>query len=270
MMKSKKPGCYFRIALLAVVSSCSVALVHAEDIVPGVEQSDEQVSVWAKDASLELFVSQLAGMTGRRTAIASGLEGRVSGRFNGSMVDTLNTVSEQHQMLFDLDKNVLGVVAESARENAKVPLTGSSIDDVLQGSLSSVRLRGNEIELHEDAVVVSGHPEFVKRVAKLVATSVADARPDSDPPKATDEPALVDPVAEVLADAATEASADSLSALPSESETYIESEQVTDAAASVMLEQAEEESLAGDVSDTTASSPRAIRWVTDIPGFDTF
>jgi len=61
-----------------------------------------------------------------------------------------------------------------------------------------------------------------------------------------------------------------LSGLLPESDTAFNIEPVTDAAASVLVEQAVEESSANDADETTALSPREIRWVTDIPGFDTF
>lgn len=281
-MKTNNPGCYLRVAFLVFVCGCSAVVAHAEDVVPARAQSDAQISVWANNAPLELFISQLAGMTGRRVAIEGTLDGQVSGRFNGTMIDTLNAVREQHQMLFDLDQKVLGVVADSERSSATIALGGSSIDDVLPTSLSSVSLEGNEIQLREGEVVVSGHPEFVQRVAKLVTTSIADAGQKSDIQRATDEPSLsaevpVDPVAEVSADSATDVPVDAVAEAPAEvaaalppPEADTAFEPVADAAASVILEQAAEESLSGDASDTAASSPQPILWVTDIPGYETF
>ena len=260
--ESKTPLCSICAVVLAVASVWSAGTVHAEDVVPARAQSDEQISVWANNATLELFVSQLAGMTGRRAAIEQGVEGRVSGRFNGTMVDALNAVSEQHQMLFDLDQNVLSVAAESARSSAIIPLSGSSIDDVLKSSMSSDGLTGNEIELRKDEVVVSGHPDFVKRVAGLVTTAVADAGQETDVQQAASER----PASEALADpaAAMPAETESASTLDTAS-----SEQVTDAAASIMIEQDAEASSRGSGSDTAGSAPR-FRWVTDIPGYETF
>lgn len=271
MIKPNKSGCFLRIVLLVLVSASAAGVAHAEDVVPAREQSDEKISVWANNATLEVFVSQLAVMTGRRVEIEDGLEARVSGRFNGSMVDTLNAVTEQHQMLFDLDQNVLGVVAESARSSATIPLNGSSIDEALQASLSFDGLAGNEIQLRDDEVLVSGHPQFVKRVAKIVATSVADAGQKLDTEQAPGQQVSVESLTvENLLDSALDASADSNAALPSEP--GLTSERVIDAAATVMLEQAADESLSEGTSDavTASPSPRPIRWVTDIPGFETF
>ena len=270
MSRHKKSGSYARTVVFALICGCSVSALQAEENVSDQVNGDEQISVWANNASLELFVSQLPGMTERNISIASDLEIRVSGRFNGSMVDALNALSEEHQMLFDLDENMLSVVAESARENATVPLTGSSIEDVLQRSSSFGKLRGNDVKSRESDVLISGHPEFVRRVAKLVATSVADTRPADDTHQLSDDRGVVDPVEQDLAITKVLAPVDPLSGLLPESDTAFNIEPVTDAAASVLVEQAVEESSANDADETTALSPREIRWVTDIPGFDTF
>lgn len=270
MSRHKKSGSYCRTVVLALVWGCSVSALQAEENVADQAYSDEQISVWANNASLELFVSQLPGMTERRISIASDLEIRVSGRFNGSMVDALNALSEQHQMLFDLDENMLSVVAESAREKATVPLTGSSIEEVLQRSSTIGKLRGNEVKPRDGEVLISGHPEFVRRVAKLVATSVADARPEDNTHQISDDRGVVDPVDQDLASTKALVPVEPLSGLLSESDTGSAPELVTDAAASVLVEQASEVSSTDDAVDITASRPREIRWVTDIPGFDTF
>ena len=280
MIECNTPGRSLRVVLFALVSGCSAGAVLAEDLVPPRAQSDEQISVWVNNATLDMFVSQLAGMTGRRAEIGDGVEGKISGRFNGSLVDTLNTLSEQHQILFDLDQSVLGVAPESAQTSTMIA-SSSVNDEVLQSSLNTDGLTGNEIEIRKDEIVVSGHPNFVKRFARLVTTAVADAGKDTEISQATSEGSATETLAGSAAAAVpAELETDSTADLASKQVTNEATneainkrqmvEQVTDATANVITEQAAEESLSGGGSDTATSAAPVFRWVTDIPGYDTF
>lgn len=230
----------FSTTVLALLCCVGASAVSAEDIVPAKVQSDAQISVWVNNASLDVFVSQLAVITGRDASIDGELQGQVSGRFNGTMIDTLNTVGERFPILFDLDDSILGVVAETKRTNATIALGEVALDEQVKGSLLSGMLPGNSVDIREDEVVVSGHPSFVNRIAKVVTLAVARSEP-----------------------IAISAGDDKVQTL----------EPVFDVAAQEILDEAALEILAVEPSvtaSTSQSSSGEIRWVTDIPGYETF
>ncbi len=249
------------VALLAsVFSHC----VIAEDVISPIAQSDEQVSLWVNDASLELFIAQLAVVTGRDVIIEGSLEGSVTGEFNGSMMETLGTVGEQFPVLFDLQETTLGVVSDAALRRESFALADSdSYDELLKTLLASV-VPGNSIEIGDSELIVSGHPSFVERVGQSVAQNAADD--DKKPSIASTFPAEVATQAVSPADGQNTLDEEGVMAAPSE--------QVVDTANSVMLP---DESMDTDKHSETASvdatvnnEARPILWVTDIPGFETF
>lgn len=235
-------------ALLAIVSSSAVI---ANDVVPPKAQSDDQISVWVNNASLEVFVSELAAVTGRDVIIEGELDGMVSGRYNGSMVDTLRLAGEKFPVLFDLQETTLGAVSGAASVSAEFALAEAQLDDDLRQSLSGDFLPGNSVDIGVAGVVVSGHPSFVERVGTTL-TQRLDSVSDAE--------TLVEVLPSVLP---VQAGADVKSLnVPAAA-------QVIDSAASVMLEN----ELTTNTQTETASTDgliKPIRWVTDIPGFDTF
>ena len=199
-----------------------------DDVIPPEQQSDEQISVWVDDAALDLFVSQLATITGREAQVEGDLTATVSGVFNGSMLDALAEVREQTPVIFDMDDTSLAVMPESARLSATVALGTTTSDDQLLKTLMTDMPPGNDILVRDGEALISGHPSFVERVAKTMTVAYAKS-------EKTD---LTEPV--VVSSA--------VQAIPSED--------AAEPDASVETE--------------TVSTPRPIRWVTDIPGFDTF
>ena len=87
--------------------------VRADDSASDI-QSDESLNLWVDDAPLDLFLSQLALITGRKLIIDGDIDNQqLTGKFNGSMNDTLTDVSEQLQVVFELDDQYIGVVPKS-------------------------------------------------------------------------------------------------------------------------------------------------------------
>ncbi|MFK8079459.1 MAG: hypothetical protein AB8B97_04175 [Granulosicoccus sp.] len=248
-------------ALLVLAFNPGIAPVQAEDIVPAKDQSDEQISIWVDDAQLELFISQLAQITGRDVAIDGELQGQVSGRFNGSITDTLGAVSEQFSVLFDLDDSTLGAVASTSRSSATIAMGSVELDEQLESELMGSVLPGNKLEIRDSEILVSGHPSYVSRLAKVMISAVA--RADKDP------------VTKIVATADTD-----LVRVVDDADTP-EPEPVMDSAAEQILAEAAREVEAATASQATSqvssqatriadSDPEEILWVTDIPGYETF
>lgn len=239
--------------LLASMLGVSVNPVHAEDIVPAQAQSDAQIAVWADNAPLELFVSQLALITGRKSDIEGELEGQVSGRFNGSMAETLAALGEKHSVLFELDEGMLSAVPETARSSATIALGEGEFAEGVKTGLLSGLLSGNEVDMGEEEITVSGHPDFVQRVVAAVSSMVADA--DTSSSASTDTPVASNEVIQPK--------------VANESGVVLASEPVKDVASQEMLQNDDADvspsSLAG-----SSSLPKTIEWVTDIPGYETF
>ena len=223
---------------------------NAEDAVPPDSQSDERLSVWVDNATLSVFVSQLALLTGRQATVDESVEGRISGRFDGSMSETLGTVTEQYPVLFDMDDTTLGVVPETDRSSATVSLGDSRLNEQLQTELLAGLLPGNSIDIRDSDIVIHGHPSFVKRMVKTVTSAVAKLAP-ADPLLSSDDDVS----------AQGDIGNDIQSA-------------VVDVAASVMVEDLVAKEPDTGISEASSSgesqASRDIEWVTDIPGFDTF
>ena len=215
----------------------SNAFAENNDIVPAKVQSDSQMSVWANNASLDLFVEQLASLTGRNVSIEGDLQGEVSGSFNGSLRDTLSEVSEQFPILFDLDDKMLGVVPVAMSERQSIAFNDTVLDAPMQKAMLVDLLPGNAVQFDDEneQVIVSGHPDFVERTVARVGLAMAEANPQNS--------AIVD------SDEDNE---------PAESPT-IDQEIVATGDDQIQ-----------PVSEASGSADGTIRWVTDIPGFDTF
>ena len=205
------------------------------DVVPPEQQSDERISVWVDDASLSLFVSQLATITGRDAQVEGEMAATVSGTFNGSVLDALSEVREQTPVIFDMDETSLAVAPESARSSATVVLGTSASDDQLLKTLMTDMPPGNDILVRDGEALISGHPAFVQRTAKTMTVAYAKT--------AVTEPVVVSAAAQV-----------------------IPSEDITEPDKAVQTEAVQTEA----VQTEAASKPKPIKWVTDIPGFDTF
>ena len=249
--------------LLALVASPVFA--QNNDLVPAREQSDSQLSVWVNNASLDLFVEQLASLTGRDVSIEGDLQGEVSGSFNGSMVETLGEVSQQFPVLFDLDDKTLGAVPVAMSTRSTISMGDTVLDAPMQQAMLADLLPGNALEFDDEQVIVSGHPDFVERTVAEVNLAMAGPQQEESA---------------VVASSANDGSetAASETAIDNGSEAAIEpsigaaiNQEDEVAEPRVNLEQVaggDEEIIAE--TDATTSADRTIRWVTDIPGFDTF
>ena len=240
-----------RVAFVVFALSTGISVLAADnddndDVVPPELQSDEQISVWVDDASLGLFVSQLATITGREAQVEGDMTATVSGIFNGSMLDALSEVREQTPVIFDMDETRLAVVPESARSMTTVTLGTTAADDQLLKTLMTDMPPGNDILVRDGEALISGHPAFVERTAETMTVAFGKIEKVENAAKAAEaaigeKAAKADLTEPVVADAATQ---------------VMLREDVAVSDASVQTE--------------TASTPRPIRWVTDIPGYDTF
>lgn len=241
---------------VAFIASVPLSTV-ANDLVPAGAQSDEQISVWVDDASLSVFVSQLARITGRQVDVDKEIEGRISGRFNGSMAEALSSVTDQFPVLIDISDTSLRVSSEDQRYEATVPIEVASVSETLQGELLAGLLPGNNIQFNADSVVIDGHPAFVERTVRSLTSTV------------------VEPSLGIVSEASDDQVPDSTSEQLSEN--VVNQLVVVDSAATVMVEETVlDESDGADTSASVEAStdrpvgPKTIDWVTDIPGFETF
>lgn len=209
-------------------------------------------SLWIKDAPMSLVVKQLAQSSGREAAIEGTLDTLVSGRFTGSLEQTLAQLSANYPVLFDLDESTMRAVDSGSGSSVSIAVVSDELSEEFKTALFEQLVPGNDIEIRADAVRVSGHPDFVKRATGLITGALADngARQIVElKSRVGIEGAVAD-----LADAADDVD-------------QTAGEDVIDAGSDEMLaDMADEGKPAAD--QATLSKP--IRWVTDIPGYDTF
>ncbi|MFK7852599.1 MAG: hypothetical protein AB8B79_00740 [Granulosicoccus sp.] len=139
------------------------------------DADDAVVNIWVDNANLNLFIQQLASISGRTPQIEGVLPGIISGRFSGSVEETLNDLSDNYPVLFDVEEDVLRAVDKSALSNVSIAMTDASLADGFKSQLDRGLLPGNSIEFGEGAIRVSGHPSFVKRSASLITAELADS-----------------------------------------------------------------------------------------------
>ena len=134
------------------------------------------INVWVDSAPLSLMIEQLGSISGKQVTIDGELEGQVSGRFSGSLDETLERLSLSHGVLFDMQEGTLAAASQDESSSVSIALSEPAFADTLAQSLGSMlsEQQGNRIEFREDAVRISGHPGFVKRTAKLVTTTLGD------------------------------------------------------------------------------------------------
>lgn len=141
-----------------------------------VDTTDTEVNIWVDNAPMALFIEQLAGLSGRTAEIDAALAGTISGRYLGSINDTLRVVSGDFSVLFDVDKTVIRAADQSAKTSASIPLGGTKLEAEVIDNLSSQLFPGNTIEFEKATVRVTGHPAFVQRLSLLVGKEIAVAR----------------------------------------------------------------------------------------------
>lgn len=142
---------------------------------PSANAADEaEINIWVDNASLNLFVSQLASISGKTSQIEGVLPGIISGRFTGSVEQTLNALSNSYPILFDLEGDVLRAIDKSALSNVSIAMSDASFGDTFKAGLDDPMIPGNSIEFREDSIHVSGHPSFVKRSAGRITAELAN------------------------------------------------------------------------------------------------
>lgn len=174
-------GCgLFSAAAIAVESTAVVsteaASTAATSTAEGQSGDAPAINVWVDSAPLSLMIEQLGSISGKQVTIDGELEGQVSGRFTGSLDQTLERLSLSHDVLFDVQDGTLSVASQDESSSVSIALSEPAFADTLAQSLGSMLSgqQGNRIEFREDAVRISGHPGFVKRTAMLVTTTLGD------------------------------------------------------------------------------------------------
>ena len=132
------------------------------------------LNLWVSGAPAHLVFEQIAELTGRQAVVDSAVVGQVSGRFSGSLEDTLRAVAEQLPALVDINDTVISVVSEENRIVSSIVLGDSVIEAQERSALLENVMPGNVVDFREDEIVVSGHPEFVRRKARAVTAALAD------------------------------------------------------------------------------------------------
>ena len=255
------------------------------------------------EAPITHVIHQLAELSGGDANITGAVEGQVSGRFSGTVAETLKTLSEEHNILFDMQGDTLNATSKRALSEVSMVMAGAELNDTLKNSMQSGLMPGNAIDIQDELVKLSGHPDFVKRIARQLAAELAIVRAAELEMSAQDEPTAEETIAKIPA--ATSAIAE-----PAEIETtmqvleaplapakelVVEREEplpeeplVVEVEAPAIEPEVVEETALADVIDKGTDALRidiaeednvdskdvtnndSIRWVTDIPGFSTF
>ena len=160
----------FNSLFLAACLSLAMPAVSAAEI----SADEADVNIWVDNASLELFISQLASLSGKTPQIEGVQPGIISGRFTGSVEQALNVLSNKYPILFDVEGDVLRAIDKSALSNVSIAMSDTSLGDVFKSELDGDLIPGNRIEFREDSIWVSGHPSFVKRSASRINAELAD------------------------------------------------------------------------------------------------
>lgn len=267
---------------------------------------DRTIDLWMNEAPLTHVIHQLAEMSGGKADITGSVEGVVSGRFFGTVAQTLETLSDEHNVLFDLQDDTLHVTSKRALSEVSMVMAGADLDDSLKDSMQSGLMPGNDIEIQDDLVKLSGHPDFVKRVARRLAAELAITRAKEIEMSAQAETETVETetAEEIVQNAVLAVEESAIAELPKPViepliETLDEPLEVTSTDVdiaqpeTVVIQMAEPEfeeesqnavnivdkgaeAVLADIVDEKDTESEAvtnnesIRWVTDIPGFSTF
>lgn len=198
-------------------------------------------NIWVDNAPLSLMMNQLAALSGRELSVMGPLTGTVSGRFEGSLVATLASLNASHDVVFDLQDKKLLVASKDSIATLSIDTNGRQLQEWFKATVQETTLQGNSVEFLDDRITLTGHPGFVDHMGKNVAIALTEAGRQF-----AEQPA-VKPLTDVLA-----------------SQPMTD---VKDIGSAAMVDAIRDEQAAGE-GDVLVSKP--IRWVTDIPGFDTF
>ncbi|ASJ76593.1 hypothetical protein [Granulosicoccus antarcticus] len=223
-------------ALLFAGASHADTTTPSEDAAPAaIIISEPEFSFWVDAAPMTMVIDQMAALAGKTAEIEGLAEVPVSGRFSGSLDNLLRVLSSQYPVAFDVEGDVLRANDASALTSVSIAMLSTELDGELKDELQVSEGSGNKLEFREDAVRISGHPAFVRRTATSITKALVRARGEALAGAPESEPQAVDTIAdagsvEVLADIQDE----------------------------------------GKAPTDQASLSKPIRWVTDIPGYNTF
>ncbi len=284
----------FVMCLASLVSTPSSVL--ASDL-------NKTIDLWMNEAPLTHVIHQLAELSGGDAKFTGSVEGQVSGRFSGTVADTLETLSEEHNVLFDMQGDTLNATSKRALSEVSMVMAGAELNDTLKNSMQDGLMPGNAIDIQDELVKLSGHPDFVKRIARQLAAELAITRAAELELSAQDEPTAEETIAKVSAAASaiaepaeTETTMQALEeSLSPAKELVVEREEplaevplVVEVEAPAIEPEVATETVIADVIDKGTDALRvditeeddvdsgdvsnndSIRWVTDIPGFSTF
>ncbi|MBX2882860.1 MAG: hypothetical protein KTR32_23115 [Granulosicoccus sp.] len=133
-----------------------------------------EMNIRVNEAPVEMVVREISTLTGRTLEIDAPLDGRISGQLTGTLHEALAAVADQTPLVFDFDETTLRVADESAKITSSIVTGEEPIDADAREALSAKLLPGNEIIFRENEVLVSGHPQFVRRTARGITAAVAD------------------------------------------------------------------------------------------------
>lgn len=242
------------LACVALTSRPALADTLAVDTaVPAAPETP--INLWAKSAPLSVLVQQLGQLSGRDVELGSELDVQVSGRFSGNLEQALAILSTEYPVLFDLDQGVLRAEGKANSRSVAVAVISDELSEPFKQSLFEQIAPGNDIEIRSDSVRVTGHPVFVKRAAEMVARARTLAH-DSG----------AGSLAEQNAEGELDITVNDAAETPTESIPPTDVTVIDSGSAELLADIADE----GKPTDEQATLARPIRWVTDIPGFDTF
>ncbi len=127
----------------------------------------------------------------------------------------------------------------NARSSVSIAMLSTTFDETFKKELLASSGVGNSVEFREDAVRVSGHPAFVKRQAGFITRALATAEARLNAGSLTATAKSVPAGATSMADSGS---------------------------AEVLVDIQDE----GKPPAEQANLSKPIRWVTDIPGYNTF
>ena len=218
------------------------------------------ISLWVKDAPLSLLVQNLGQLSGREVTTEGSLGVPVSGRFSGTLAQTLAELATNYPVLFDVGDDTLHAIDSSSGSRVSIAILSDELDDDFKKVLFEQVGPGNDIEIRADAIRVAGHPDFVKRTTGMITRTLADNGARH----------IIEQKAETVV--AIEAAVSGIATAPAPADIDVDvdqlaSEAVIDAGSDEMLADIATE---GKPPAEQAELSKPIRWVTDIPGFHTF
>lgn len=248
--------------LLCGSLSLAAATSHADDAVAGSDAGNASptLDLWLQSAPLPLVIRQIAELDGRSVELQGVPDSQVSARFTGSVEDALRALAEQYPVLFDQKGDTLLVSHGDQASSISVAVVSDDLGSDFRQSLFEHMAPGNDVEIRADAIRVSGHPAFVRRMTGLITGQIARSGA-----RQVGGDVIVDAPENASATASATASAND----PAESVLAPQDEELA------VVDAGSEEMLADIVDENRpetdqAELSRPIRWVTDIPGYHTF